>query len=271
MVDFKKAQPLFEQVMPKTIIYGINGIGKSRLAMQAPNNIFMDFDKNLAQYKVVSNRSEGIKYPLDTFQQVLDFVTLLINEPHDFKTVIIDSASSLNMIIENQVKLEKNVDSVKAIPFDKGYDHTRVLWEQLLRKLDFLWEKRKMMIIIIAHDQLKEVKNPIDGNFHGYDVALHKDIGALLRYWSNMMLYATTLKRFTEHKGKEKFGNINKKLTESKRILYTEGDDLFVAKNTFDLPPIIPFDDVEKAWAVIYNHIKSHYEPKVAPQEGKKE
>jgi hypothetical protein len=269
MVDFKNAKPLFETVMPKMIIYGTNGIGKSRFAMHAPNAIFLDFDKNLGQYKVVTNKSEGISYPLETFQQVIDFITLLINEPHDFKTVILDTFSSLNMIIENQVKLERNIASVGALPFGEGYHYTKVLWEQILRKLDFLWEKRKVMLILLGHDQIKEIKDPINGNYHGYEIALNEKIITMFRHWCSIMLYATNVKRFREEKGK--FGNVNKRLSESKRVLYTEGDELFIAKNTYNLPPIIPFDDVEKAWTVFFNHINSYYQPKAAQPEQKGE
>lgn len=260
MVDFTKAKHVFESVPPKIIIYGRNGIGKSRFAIHAPNAIFLDFDKNLAQYKVLTNKSDGISYSLETFQNVIDFITLLINEPHDFKTVIIDSFSSLNMIVENQVKLEKNIPSVAAMEFGKGYDYTKVLWEQILRKLDFLWDKRKVMLILIGHDKITELKDLAHGNHHIYEMALHEKIIGMFRGWCSIMLYATVNKRIKEESGS--FGKVNKKILDSKRVLYTEGDDIFIARNNYGLPPIIPFDDVEAAWNVFYNHINSFYETK---------
>ena len=269
MVDFTKAKHIFEPVPPKMILYGRNGIGKSRFAMQAPNAIFLDFDKNLAQYKVVTNKSEGISYPLETFQQVLDFITLLINEPHDFKTVIIDTFSSLNMIIENQVKLEKNIASVGALDFGKGYEFSRILWEQLLRKLDYLWEKRKVMIILIGHDQIKEIKDLAHGNYHAYELALNEKIISMFRHWCSIMVYATVNNRIKEETGN--FGRVNKKILDSKRVLYTEGDEIFLAKNTFGLPPILPFDDVQATWTIFWNHINSYYQPKSEQQVSKPE
>lgn len=258
MVDFKNAKPIFKYVPPKIIIYGRNGIGKSRFAMQAPNPIFLDMDKNLAQYKIVTNESEGINFALDTFQKVLDFLSLLINQEHDFKTLVIDSLSTLNTLIEKQIKKEKNVDSIAEIQWGKGPDLVKVLWEQTLDKLEFLWKKRKMMIILIGHDQLRETKDKINGDYHRYVLSLHEKSEEPFRHWCSIMLFAADQRKFKEDIGK--FGRVDKKIIESRKVLYTDDGALFVAKNTYNLPKVIAFDDVEEAWNTFYSHISSYYE-----------
>lgn len=263
MVDFTKAKVLFEEKMPKILIYGPNGINKSRFSMNAPNAIFLDFDKNLSQYPVVTNKSTGINFTLDTYSQVIEFINLLINEPHDFKTVILDSATMLDLIVENQVKLERNIPSVGALPYGEGYHYSKTLWEQILRKLDFLREKRNVMIIMVCHDKLKDIKNPRTGDYHAYRISLNERIAEMFQHWSTVVFYATTNARFKEEKGK--FGNISKKLLDSHKVLLTEGEDMFTAKRAYDLPEIIPFDDPAAAWKVFYNHFQAHYKSNTNP------
>jgi len=259
MVNFKEAKPKFTPVMPKIIIYGRNGIGKSRFAMFAPNPIFLDLDKNLAQYKVVTNESEGIHCPLETFQQVLDFLSLLINEPHDFKTVVIDSISSLDVLIENQIKKERNVASLTDLQYGKGYEYAKVLWHQIRDKLQFLWEKRKMMIILTGHDQIRERKHPVHGNYNWNALSLNDKCADIFRHWASTIFYVTDQLKFKDEVGG--FGKINKKISDARKVLYTSGESLFIAKNTYNLPEVIPFDNAEEAWNTFYTAINNFYIP----------
>jgi hypothetical protein len=270
MVDFKNAKHIVSNEMPKMIIYGRNGIGKSRFAMCAPNPIFLDLDRNLGQYKVISNRSENIEYPLSTFQNVLEFMSLLINEPHDFKTLVVDSLSSLEILIENQIKRENNVQSVMAIPFGKGMGLVRSLWSQFKSKVEYLWEKRGIMVILIGHQDIKKDPNLETGGHDMYKLAIDSKSAEILNNWCSVILFASDQVKFKEEISG--FGKASKQIIDSKKVLCTQNGVLSLAKNTYNLPTFIPFDDVQQAWNTFAEHVfnKKVEEKIVQPIKGEK-
>jgi hypothetical protein len=256
MVDFKNAKLVDEIEAPKIIIYGRNGIGKSRFSMCAPSSIFMDLDHNLGQYKVISNKSKGIEFPINTFQNVLDFITLLINEPHDFKFLNIDSTSSMNILMENQVKRENNVRALSEVPYGKGPDLIKNLWSQLQYKLEILRKTRNVGIILIGHTEFTSITDS-HGTYQINKLALDKKSSEILNNWSSAILYAADILKFKEEISG--FGRVNKRIIDSKKVLYTDGESISLAKNTYNLPTFIPFDDVQEAWNIFAQHLYLEY------------
>jgi hypothetical protein len=271
--NLKNAKPTIIPVPPKVIIYGRNGIGKSRFAAAAPNPIFLDLDKNINEISCVSN-TKGIEkeFPLNTFQNVVDFLNILINEEHNFKTVVIDSISPLNILIENQIKKERNIESIADLKFGLGYSLVYGLWDQFLTLLNQLWEKRKVIIILIGHDKIRESKELISEPFDQYQLNVPEKIMLSLTGWCSAILYAKDRASFLEKKGD--FGAINKVFKSSDRVLYTDGGTIFLAKATYNLPKTIPFNqgDAAKAWNMFYTHVQEYYKnPNQEPDENKGE
>ena len=74
---------------PRLMVYGVEGIGKSTIASQAPKPIFIQTEDGLDQLDCDS-------FPLaQTLGEVESAVQALIAEEHDYQTVVIDSADWL--------------------------------------------------------------------------------------------------------------------------------------------------------------------------------
>jgi len=129
-IDLKNAKPKVIYVPPKIILYGRNGIGKSRFALKAPNPIFLDLDENIYELPVASNKTLGI--PIKTYEDVMAFLGTLFNQDHEFKTLVVDSLSSLEKLVIEKVLKDSNLNSLASFQYGQGYQKMMPLWEQFL-------------------------------------------------------------------------------------------------------------------------------------------
>ncbi|NYZ70527.1 AAA family ATPase, partial [Endozoicomonas sp. SM1973] len=78
---------------PRILIYGTHGIGKTTFAANAPNPIFLFTEDGAGQLALDS-------FPLlKTYEDVISALNALINEEHDFKTVVLDSLDHLEPLV----------------------------------------------------------------------------------------------------------------------------------------------------------------------------
>ena len=70
---------------PRLVLYGTEGIGKSTFGSQCPAPVFIQTEDGLAEI-------DCDKFPLATsFDDIVGYVNSLLNEPHEYQTVVIDS------------------------------------------------------------------------------------------------------------------------------------------------------------------------------------
>ena len=78
-----------ESKPPRIFAYGQEGVGKSTFGAAAPNPIFIQTEDGLGEI-------DTAKFPLaKSLNDVLNALTALRDEPHDFQTVVLDSADWL--------------------------------------------------------------------------------------------------------------------------------------------------------------------------------
>lgn len=82
---------------PRVLIYSDPGVGKSSFAATAPKPVFIPLEDGLDQISCTK------------FPHVKDFATLIadlkavLNEEHDFQTLVIDSLSALQNVVSDGV------------------------------------------------------------------------------------------------------------------------------------------------------------------------
>ncbi len=78
---------------PRLFVYGQEGVGKSLFSASAPNPIFVQTEDGLGEI-------DTAKFPLaKNIADVTSAMTALRDEPHDFQTVVLDSADWLERLI----------------------------------------------------------------------------------------------------------------------------------------------------------------------------
>jgi hypothetical protein len=217
------------------VVYGVDGVGKSTLAAQMPAPVFMGAEKGTSNLDV-----HRLPQP-KSFADLLVQLKALTDEPHEYKTLAIDSLDWVEPLVwEHVIGKAQNakVTSIEDFGYGKGYAYALDEWRRMLMVLTHLREKRKMNIIAIAHAQVKDAKDPqATQDYNRYILKLNDKAAALWREYVDLVLFAnfeTLLAQ--DKKGKTRaFGD-------GARYLYTERRPAFDAKNRFGLPFQIALD-----------------------------
>lgn len=232
-----------ENKPPRIMIYGSEGVGKSTFGASAPNAIFVQTEDGLGE---INCR----KFPLaNNFPEVIAELTALRDEPHDFQTVVIDSADWLERLIFDEVCKEFGVRSIEKADggYGKGYTHALTHWRKVINLLQELRDKRGMMVIIVAHAKVERFEDPENAAYDRYTPRLHKHAASLIAEWVDAVLFAN--KKFRVAKD----GNDRAVATPigadgGERIIRTVGSPACIAKNRFGLP-----SEISLSWAAFIN------------------
>ena len=242
---------------PRLLIYGTEGIGKSTTAAQAPNPIFIPTEDGLDQIDCSS-------FPLaGKLADVESALQSLLNEKHDFASVVIDSVDWLERLIWDVLCEQYGVASIEKVDggYAKGYTHALTHWRRVLNDLDTLRSKRGMCVIMLAHAKIEKFDDPEHAAYDRYSPRLHKHANALVTEWADAVLFATRkIITKTEEAGFNRTRTTAAGLCKDggERILRCVGSPSCVAKNRYSLPAELPL-----SWSALMNAMTS------TPNDGK--
>ena len=136
---------------------------------------------------------------------------------------------------------KNHVNAIDDIGYGKGYSMALEYWREYLGALNYLRDTKGMIIIEIAHAEIKRFENPETDAYDRYNIKLHKKAGELILEHSDIVLFANYFVGV-----KKEDGGFNKErkraIGSGERILYTTERPAATAKNRYDLPQEIPFD-----------------------------
>ena len=150
----------------RILVYGTGGIGKSTFASLAPNPVFIDVEDGTRKIDV--RRIGGVS----TFADLRE--CLRSNVLDEFQTVVIDSGTRAEELAVAHTLLTvphekgKKVNRVEDYGFGKGYQHIYEVFLLLLSDLDVLVRRGKN-VVIIAHDCVADVPNPVGEDYIRYE------------------------------------------------------------------------------------------------------
>ena len=227
---------------PRIFIYGIHGIGKSTFAADAPRPIFIQTEEG-------ANEIDVPKLPTcATHEDVLAQLRALYKEPHDYQTVVIDSADWLEDFIHAELKASY---SDKELSYGKDSIKAAEKMTQILTALNHVREKRNMTCILVAHSEIKRFDSPMTEPYDRYQPKLQSRMGSLLQEWADVVLFSI----FDVVVKKEEVGfnrEVRRGISTGERKLFTEERPAFYAKNRYQMPvemtllPEHPFAEVAK-------------------------
>lgn len=213
---------------------GIPGVGKTTIASQFPNSIFADFEDGSGHLNV----SRVGKEDLAKFEDFQSFLTELAESDHEFQTLNIDTADSLESLIQKHVCDEGGVDTIERYDggFGKGYTRSREIITDVMRNLQALRDKRHMTINILAHVQVRTVTDPATNmSYDRYILRTNDKFGSIIRDLSDNVFFATH-SYFTKKDGQKTMA-----FGDGSRVMFTEWRPAFDAKNRLNLPFEIEF------------------------------
>jgi hypothetical protein len=242
------AKPIDRPVL--VTICGDSGMGKTTLAATFPKPIVIRAEDGL-QAVPVDLRPDAFPV-LQGADDLWEQLKGLIHEPHEYKTLIIDSVTALErMFIQNVVdtdpKKPRGIQQALG-GYGAGRDAVSAMHARLRKAAGLLADRRGMNTVFIAHAETERIEPPDDDAYMRYALRLHAK--SMPAYVDDVDIVGfLKLETFTTGDGERK-----KAISDGTRVLITYATAANVSKNRYGitepltvLPNVNPFADIVPA------------------------
>lgn len=242
----------------RVVLHGVEGVGKTSFAAAAPSPVFgMARGETGLETLIDSGQlGETPHFPeWQTWQEVLGSIRSLVAEPHEFKTLVIDTLNGVERLCHEFV-CQRDYNGVWGkqgfTSYMQGYEVALGDWREFLGLLDELRAKRRMGIVCLTHTKVSTFKNPEGADFDRYQPDMHAKTWSLTHKWADMVLFANyhtvVVEDGARHKGR---GGQD-------RIIYTTRHAAYDAKNRAGLPEEIDMGTSgREAWGNFMQAVKA--------------
>ena len=232
---------------PRIVIHGKPGVGKTSFAADADDVLFMPLEEGLATLKVAH-----LARP-DTYAGVMAALWELRTDQHEHRALAIDTIDKMEPLVWQAVCDEGGKANIEDFGYAKGYTKADFCWMEFFAALDALMD-RGMTIIVLCHNEGRMIEDPMIGSYTQFTPKLHKRANALLTEWADIIGYLDT-ERVAVDKGDKRETRTSQ--STGQRVLHLEDQGAFVAKNRYDLPPMIQIPKVRPFQALRNELIKA--------------
>jgi len=225
----------------KIVIYGTACIGKSSLASQSKNPIFI-------QTENAGGEIDCPRLPLcKSWGDMIEQLKLVHSgEYGKFDTLVIDSLKFVEQLIVKEVCSVKKIDSLDDLQYGVAYGEAMSMWYKFTDMMDRFIDLG-MDVILIGHETQRTVKDPRTDEYESTTLDLMKwgrtyDPVKMLAPWCDCVLYLAH-KLYTSSTDT---GLGQKRTTATgtgERVIYTEERPAYLAKNRFKMPPELPYKE----------------------------
>jgi len=230
---------------PFMIIYGPSGTGKTTLASQSENNVFIQTEDGAGEL-ILNTLKEGVFTSVDELLAALRHIYM---NPDGINSIVIDTLDHLEPLVWRHVCENNNPpwDSIESPGYGRGYIECDKVWMRIIDALLKIRDKKGIAIICLAHEIVRSVGDPQNGPYDAHELKLHKRAVALWKEKSDMigLLKNTVVVDSKTGKGK---GGTSPTLLVRPHAAYT-------AKTRYKaMPPMIPIN-IDTGWVDITKFI----------------
>ena len=216
----------------KVVVYGPEGIGKSTLAAHFPNPVFIDTEGS-TRHMDVSRTEKPTSWTM-----LLEQVKYVRDNPGLCSTLVRDTADWAEQLCVDSICAGKKLTGIEDMGYGKGYVYLAEEFGRLLNLLEEVVGKG-VHVVLTAHAMMRKFEQPDEmGAYDRWELKLQKKTSALVKEWSDLLLFANykTMSVATDEKGK-KF-----KAQGGHRVMYTSHHPCWDAKNRLGLPKELPLE-----------------------------
>ena len=217
----------------KVVIYGAEGVGKTTLAAQFPNPLFIDTEGGTSHLDV-----RRVDRPT-TWSGLLEIIDEVAKTEGLCSTLVLDTADWAEQLATTFVVAQSGNEKIKGIEdfgYGKGYTYLGEQFSRLLAAFDKCIAAG-IHVVVTAHAKMRKFEQPDEmGAYDRWEMKLSKNVAPLLKEWADMVLfcnYKTFVVETSNHKNKVQGG---------KRVIYTTHHACWDAKNRWGLPDVIDMD-----------------------------
>lgn len=239
----------------RVIIYGTEGIGKSTLASQFPNPLFIDTEGS------TSNMDVARMDKPTSWTMLMNQIAFVKANPTICDTLIVDTIDWAEALAIESVCSLHGKQGVEDFGYGNGYTYVREEFGRFLNRLQEIVDLG-IHVVLTAHAQIRKFEQPDEmGAYDRYELKLGKKTSSqtapLIKEWGDIVLfcnYKTIVMKNERKKNKAQGGQ---------RVMYTTHTPAWDAKNRFGLPEELPME--YQAIAHIFNKQNKQVAPQAQP------
>jgi hypothetical protein len=225
------------------------GLGKTTLGAMQPNPVFIRTEDGAASLL----GADVAMFPVaETVQDVFDAIGALATEEHDYKTLVIDSITQLNVLIEHEVLASdaraKSLNSAHG-GYGAGFSMAAEKHRQVREWCEQLSAHKGMNVIYLAHADVEQVDLPDQDTYTRYTIRMNRR--SVAHYSDNVDLVGY-IKLKTYVKGDEK----KKAISDGSRVITCYPTPSHISKNRYNIVEDIPFTLDRNPFADILPQLK---------------
>ena len=208
----------------KLVFYGVEGIGKTSLAAQTPDPLFIDTEGGTAHLDV-----RRLQKPA-SWEELIALVKEVANTPDVCRTLVIDTADWAEQMCIDHICAKYKQPGIESFGYGKGYTFLAEEFARLLAACDEVILSGKN-VVITAHAKMRKQELPDEaGAFDRWELKLSKQTAPLLKEWPDALLFLNfkTLVVATDSNTHKAQGG--------KRVMFTSHHPCWDAKNRHGLP-----------------------------------
>ncbi len=253
------------------MVYGPTNIGKTSFGADAPNPIILDLEKSAGAF-------DRFKLSPASWEEYLQTLQELCTDPHDYQSVVTDTADKLEYMIMYYVcrrdhgtyvnKQKEPLNSlIDGVPNPAAYgfgtcgDYIANEFAKAQLLLERLRVERKMNVIFLAHKGMYKERRGADPDFQKVGPKLMKQMRERITEWCDDMFFAyKDLKPVEAPKNDWDF-NRRWKFAQDGNVhrMLTSDDGAHLAKNRWRMPNI-----VDLSWDEYAHHVRKYREDTVS-------
>ena len=218
----------------RVVIYGTEGIGKSSLAAQFPNPLFIDTEGS------TSNMDVARMDKPTSWTMLMNQIAFVKANPTVCETLVIDTIDWAESLAIESVCALHNKKGIEDFGWGNGYTYVKEEMGRFLNKLQELVDIG-IHVVLTAHAQIRKFEQPDEmGAYDRYELKLGKKTSSqtapIVKEWADMVLFCNykTIVMTSETKKKKAQGG--------QRIMYTTHHPAWDAKNRHGLPDELPME-----------------------------
>jgi GTPase SAR1 family protein len=219
----------------KVVIYGTEGIGKSSLASQFPEPLFIDTEGSTDNMDVAR-----LDKPT-SWIMLNNQIAFIKANPTVCKTLVIDTIDWAESLCVDNLCAMHGKKGIEDFGYGNGYVYAKEEMGRFLNKLQDLIEIG-INVVLTAHAQIRKFELPDEmGSYDKYELKLGKKTSSqtapLVKEWADLLLFCNYKTYLISQEKSTK-----KKAQGNQRVMYTEHTPAWDAKNRHGLPSELPLD-----------------------------